>query len=261
MPTIERRRPAFSHDGTVPLLIAIALVALVAWSANADFGPAVKVRAHTLRVGRMLLRYSRRAPATTSYLFVVTVTAWVLATSSEELDDALLRSHSSNIAALAQSPIRGLVQSAFWVDGGAMFILAWVLGLLLMPVERWIGTTRWIVVFALGHAVTTLVVAGIMWSSIRAGWVHSGVRHVVDVGVSYGFAAIAGLLTYRLTKRAARAYVGVAFGLLLGLLAIDRDFTSLGHLIAFSIGLACYPLIDDEAVRARAHTPYFAVGD
>jgi hypothetical protein len=87
-----------------------------------------------------------------------------------------------------------------------MLVIAWVLGLMLVPVERWLGTRRWIAVFACGHVVTTLLVAAGMWVAIRMGWIHAGVRHVVDVGVSYGFGAVAGVMAHRLDRRLGRAY-------------------------------------------------------
>lgn len=247
------------HHRGMPLLIALVVVAGVGWAAHARFAPAVVLRERTLAVVGIVRRYVVHAPATMTYLFVVSVTAWVLATSEPEIDDALLQSHSSNLAALTQSPIRGLIQSAFWVDGTAMLVIAWVLGLALVPVERWLGTRRWLVVFALGHVVTTLVVAAIMWGAIRVGWIHAGVRHVVDVGVSYGFGAVAGVLTFRFSSRAGHVYALIVFVGLCVVLAVDRDFTSVGHIIAFAVGLGCVALTRNADMRVRARTPYFAL--
>jgi hypothetical protein len=194
-----------------------------------------------------------------TYLFVISVTGWVLATSEPGIDDALLRSHSSNLAALAESPVRGLIQSAFWVDGTGMLVIAWVLGLMLVPVERWLGTRRWIAVFACGHVVTTLLVAAGMWVAIRMGWIHAGVRHVVDVGVSYGFGAVAGVMAHRLDRRLGRAYAVIMLAGLVAVLGVERDFTAVGHIVAFAVGLGCVGLTRNADVRARAGTAYFSV--
>jgi Rhomboid-like protein len=193
--------------------------------------------------------YVRASPATFLYLLVIGTTSWVLATSGGRIDEALLRGHSSNLSELARDPVHGLVQSAFWVEGWPMFLVALALGVALAPVERWLGTPRWLLVFSLGHIVATLLVAGAIWGAIRLGQAPPGVRHVVDVGASYGFAAVAGVATYRLPLRAAGWYVASVVVALTVVLAVNRSFTDAGHLVAFAVGLACRPL----ARSARDH--------
>lgn len=149
------------------LLIVLGLVLVVVGGARLRLGPAVRAREATSQVWPVIKAYIAGSPATFLYLFVVTVTAWVLATSGPAIDEALLRQHSSNLAALAQSPMRGLIQSALWVEGIGMFLLAWALAALLAPVERWLGTPRWLAVFALGHVGTTPIVAASLWGAAR----------------------------------------------------------------------------------------------
>ncbi len=50
-----------------------------------------------------------------------------------------------------------------------MFLVALALGVALAPVERWLGTPRWLLVFSLGHIVATLLVADAIWGAIRLG--------------------------------------------------------------------------------------------
>ena len=183
-----------------------------------------------------------RAPATFAYLAVVTGTAVALAATRADVD-AVLRGRSSNLAALADSPPHGLIQSAFFVDGWPMLAVAAVLAVALAPVERWLGTPRWLAVFLLGHVVTSLAVAGAVWVAIAAGDASPGLRRMVDVGVSYGFAAVAGVLAYRMGRRQAVAYAVAGLAVLALVLAVHRTFTDLGHLLAFAVGLACLPLV------------------
>ena len=195
--------------------------------------------------------YVVSAPATFLYLLVIATTSWVLASSRDSVDAALLRGHSSNLSALAQDPLHGLVQSAFWVEGWPVFLAAAVLAIPLAPVERWLGTTRWVVVLAIGHAVTSLLVAGAIWTAIDSGHASPGLRNVVDVGASYGLAAVGGVAVYRLPRRLA---LPVAVGVLIVLAAVlgaERTFTDLGHVVAFVLGLACRPLTRSAAVRER----------
>lgn len=198
-----------------------------------------------------VVAYVASAPATFLYLLVIGTTSWVLESSREPVDDALLRGHSSNLAALAQDPLHGLVQSAFWVEGWPAFLAAAALGIALAPVERWLGTARWIVVFAIGHAVTSLLVAGVIWTAIDSGHASPGLRNVVDVGASYGLAAVAGVGVHRLPRRVAPPLAGAVLLVLAGVLAVQGTFTDLGHLVAFLLGLACLPLTRSAAVRAR----------
>ena len=207
------------------------------------------------RMGRRALPWIRAyvvaAPLTFLYLLVIATTSWVLGSSGGRIDEALLRGHSSNLSALAQDPIRGLVQSAFWVEGLTMFLIAVALGVALAPVERWLGSARWLAVFALGHVGASLLVAAAIWTAIDSGRAPPGLRQVVDVGASYGFAAVAGVAAHRLPRRLGLVYAVGVLVVLAGVLAVDRSFTDLGHVMAFAIGLACAPLTRSPAVGTR----------
>lgn len=182
---------------------------------------------------------------------MIGTTAWVLESSRAAIDEALLRGHSSNLAALAQDPLHGLVQSAFWVEGWPAYLAAAAMGIALAPVERWLGTARWVVVFAIGHAVTSLLVAGAIWTAIDTGHASPGLRDMVDVGASYGLAAVAGVGVHRLPRRLALPAAAGVLVLLAGVLAVQQTFTDLGHVIAFLLGLACLPITRSAGVRAR----------
>ena len=153
---------------------------------------------------------------------------------------------------------RVLVVSAFWLDGTEI-IAQWAMWaalfvVVLAPAERWLGTKRWIAVVAVAHIGTTLLIAGRLWLAIERGGQPAHLEHAVDVGVSYAFAGVLGVLTYRLPGRWRWPYaaaLGLAFS---GLLALDPDFTASGHLTALLIGFALYPVAAraNRAIEARA---------
>lgn len=228
------------------------LAALVALGARLRVAPAVRAR-RAVREGWAVARaYAATAPATFLYLLIVSVTAWVTATSPNHIADQLLVGHSSNLRALAAQPLKGLIQSAFWVDGGVMLAGAVVLAIALAPVERWLGTLRWIVVAATGHIVTTLLVALLISLAVDSGYADAGARSVVDVGVSYAFGAVAGVLTWRLAPRRRVPYVVVVLATLTLVLVVAPDFTAAGHIISVLVGLALVPITRGPGPLSRA---------
>lgn len=201
------------------------------------------------------LGYVRSAPATYVYLAVLFLTSWILETSSSRVADALLQERSTNLHHLARDPLRVLLSSAFWV-GSLSDWLAWVvlLSVFAAPVERWLGTTRTVLVFFIGHVGATLLTAAGLWAALHSDLVESSVVNARDVGASYGFAAVAAVLAYRLSGRRRLLYVAALFAVAGTSLALDHNFTDWGHLIAVMIGLACYPL-----ARPRREEPARAV--
>jgi Rhomboid-like protein len=205
--------------------------------------------------------FVRAAPATYTYLFVLLITAWVLQTSSPRIAQRLVLERSTNLHHLAHDPVRVLIASAFWV-AHAWEVLPWAVlfTLVLAPAEQWLGTARWAIVFAAGHIGATLLTAAGLWLAIRADAVDASAAHSADVGVSYGFLAIAGVLTYRLPRRWRPAYVLLLGGYILVAAFTRGTFTDAGHALALAIGLALYPVAQrvqqgHEAVTAAPDQP------
>lgn len=198
-----------------------------------------------------VVAYVRSAPGTYAYLFVLLITTWVLQTSSSRIADELLLERSTNLHHLARDPVRVLFASAFWV-GSAFELLGWVVlfSIFVAQVERWLGTARTAAVFFIGHVGATLVTALGLWVALRADLVVSSVADAEDVGASYGFAAVAAVLAYRLPRR--RLLYAVALAVFAATaLAVDTTFTNWGHLLALAIGFACYPLVPGRRRRTR----------
>ena len=193
---------------------------------------------------RRIVLYVRSAPFTYVFLFVLLITTWVYQTSRPSIARTLLLERSTNLEELGHDPMRVLAASAFWLSSSwELFVWLVLFSLVLAPVERWIGSARTALVFALGHAGATLLTAAGLWLAIHYGAVGGYVEHAIDVGVSYGFFAVAAVLAFRLSGRRRALYLAVLIAYLAVSAGVARDFTDLGHLVAFAIGLSLAPLV------------------
>ena len=113
--------------------------------------------------------------------------------------------------------------------------------------------------FATGHLGATLITAGGLLLAIHAGIVSHSQEGAIDVGVSYGFAAVAAVFTYRLTGRSRYAWGGVTASVVVLAAAVGRTFTDFGHLVAVLIGFAMWPLARRPTQQLEAGTPVWAV--
>lgn len=193
--------------------------------------------------GRGLLRWVRSAPGTHVWLGLIAADSLILATAPAYLREFLLHHNSSNLMELSAHPVRVLVVSALWIQRPPYLLLyAALYELIHAPAERWLGTARWLAVAAAAHIGATLVSQRAVQVGIRLGVLPVSLAHTVDVGVSYGLAGVAGVLTYRLPSHwrwLAAAGLLCLFGFPL---ATSRTYTDLGHFWALLIGLACYRL-------------------
>jgi uncharacterized membrane protein len=241
-------------------LIVIAVVfLLVDVALRRDWKWAIRLARNWALVKPDVFRYLRRSPATFSYLVVLSVTTWVLVGSSDRVTNLLLAEYSTNLHQLKINPVKVLIRSAFWAPGSAF--LAWVLlfALILAPAESWLGTRRWIVIFASGHVLATIGSAIALWFAIRYGWAAKSLQHTIDVGVSYGFASVAAVFTFRLPARWRWPWAASVLGIGVVALLVGQNFDDVGHLLAIAIGFAFYPITKGVAVRTRHATPIWSV--
>ncbi len=203
-------------------------------------------------------RYLKSAPGTYTYLFVLLITTWVLQTSSGKIADVLLLEQSTNLHQLFKDPMRVLFGSAFWVasTGELLFSLV-AFTLISASVERWIGTARTASVFFFGHVGATLVVAFWIWASLNFTVVRTPVISARDVGSSYGLAALAALLTFRIPNPKRWIYLGAVVLIIGTSLGLDPSFTSWGHAFAFALGLSSY-LFLPRRIRHRGKLKSFS---
>jgi hypothetical protein len=194
------------------------------------------------------MRGLRAAPLTAGYLLVLTATTALISFASADRDDRLLLAFSTNLHQLAHVPLRVIVGSAFWTTGWGE-LASWLVlfTIVVAPVERRLGWRRTLLVFAAGHVGATLVVAAGLTIAVHTGAVDPSVASTRDVGVSYGFFAVAALAGYLLRPTARVCYLATLLAYVILASTISHDFTDFGHLTAVVIGLACHPLARTRA--------------
>jgi hypothetical protein len=206
---------------------------------------------------RPVRSWIRSSPGTHVWLLVIAITSVIVVIAPEPVEHVLLHRNSSNIHELVKHPIRALISSAFWIANPASLVMYAVLfEVFHAPVERWLGTLRWVVIVATAHVVATLVSQRVLFTAIQDHRAPSSMTHVVDIGVSYGLAASIGVLTYRLPGPLKWIYLActVAF---FGLpLATGGTFTDLGHAIAVTVGLLAWPLTRHPAPHVSRETEH-----
>jgi len=189
---------------------------------------------------RTLRSYISEAPATTAYLAALMVTTATLANSSPHAVHWLVASASTNLHNMTIDPLRVLVVSAFWVQSTPwIWPMAPLTVAVLVPAERLLGTGRTLFVFAASHVGATALTVAAIGIGVDYGLLPHRLAYALDVGPSYGLAALGAVLATRLPRRRMRrAAIGA---LLLGLataVILGGDFTDAGHLLAALIGLA-----------------------
>ncbi|WP_256339093.1 rhomboid-like protein [Streptomyces sp. 2224.1] len=190
----------------------------------------------------------RSSPGTHIWLLVIGVTSLVIASASEGLGQFLIHRTSSNIHELNEHPLPSLLISGFWIERPSSFLLYVVMfELLHANVERWMGSMRWLLTVGGAHIAATLASQELVLLAIEGHRLPRSMTHVVDIGVSYGLAAAAGVLTYRLLPPWRYGYL-VAVLVFFGIpLTTGASFTDFGHAIALTMGLTAWPLTPSAA--------------
>jgi tRNA(Arg) A34 adenosine deaminase TadA len=199
--------------------------------------------------------YVRSAPLTYAWLVVLLATTLVQHSLSQRILRTLLQSTSTNLHHLASDPVRVLVNSLLWIDGSYWWPYVVIFTGFLAPAERWMGHLRWLAVGLVCHIGATALSEGYLYWTISEHHASPRLVDARDVGVSYFVVGIAGVLCYRVPRRWRWVYLGALVAIAVGALAIRFDFTSLGHLCALLLGLACYPLTRGLRTRQAAYTP------
>ncbi|MET9433589.1 rhomboid-like protein [Streptomyces sp. NPDC006551] len=185
----------------------------------------------------------RSSPGTHVWLLIIAITGLVIALSSDGLEHYLLHRNSSNLHQLSHHPVQALLGSAFWIENpSALLLYALLFEVFHAPVERWIGTPRWLLTVATAHVAATLISQKLVLEAIQDHDLPRSMAHVVDIGVSYGLAASAGILTYRLPRPWRRLYLAAAVAFFAVPLCTRQTYTDVGHALSLVIGLACRPL-------------------
>lgn len=187
-------------------------------------------------------RYVRRAPATFVWLLVLTVTTYVISRYTPEFRDRFLRQRSTNLHELSTHPIRVLISSALWIDGGGLWMYYILYNVFHVPVERMLGTSRWFVIVVASHVGATYLSEGAVYWEVRHGYLPRTAVFTLDVGVSYALAGVEAVLAYLIATPWSYWYAGLLVLYYGYHLLVGNTFTDLGHFSALMIGFACFPL-------------------
>ena len=220
---------------------------------------------HVRAAWEWLKAWAKLAPFATALSLLVVVHAWMLIGLSPRLRRGVLLTHSTTLANLKKEPLTVLFGSAMWTDVDELLFMALTAFIYLAPLERWIGTWRTVLAFLAGHIGATVLIA--LWIEETVVLTPEQDRvyaRTIDVGISYGAYACAALLAYRLRWPFRVSVWSLMLAYLLyqaSLKDFDAtiDYTPLGHLVAFGIGLALYPLTRTVRAKERRHDPWIKI--
>lgn len=172
------------------------------------------------------------------YSVVLLLSVIVVFTQPHSAATKAVLNSSTNLHNLQTKPVFVLLLSAFVVSSPwglwLLPVLIWVYG----AAQRWLGRSATVLVALFGHVFATVFVGALLTAGIAHHQLSRSIAREPDVGVSYGLAALGGLLVFRLPPGRRRVAIAVVTLPLLGLVAAARTFTDLGHLVAWGIGLA-----------------------
>ncbi len=151
--------------------------------------------------------YVRRAPGTFVWLAILFVTTVVMHHLSPQVLHDVLGDRSTNLHHLREDPIRVLVTSAFWIAGGTWIGYFLLFNLFHAPVERWLGTWRWLSVAVIAHVGATYISEGVLYLAIQHHRAPESAVNTLDVGVSYALAGVTAVLAYRIAPPWRYVYV------------------------------------------------------
>jgi len=202
----------------------------------------------------MLLRLFARLAlvrVTVAYAVIVTCVTVALYVLGPLVQDRVISHVSTNLHNLSHGHVGTLLDSAFVVDAGPIYV--WLPGLvcLLGVAELMWGSVRLVVSFAVGHVGATLLVAAGLTAAVELGWLPLSVSRAADVGMSYGAVAVLGSLTTAIPRRWRPTWIGWFLAIGAGVVAVGRDFTDVGHAVALILGM----LVSTRFGRPARWTP------
>ena len=179
-----------------------------------------------------------RFPTTWMFVGSVALATEILAALSKHEQRRLMLLTSTNLHGLAERPLLVLLGSVLWSTPSGLLTSLAPAAVVMSVVEWRIGSLRTLLVLAAGHIGATLLAASGIASGVQMGLLPGAAAHAIDVGVSYAIMAVLGFAVGLTVGRARLLVAGGMLGLLLTGVALDRDFTSFGHLFAALIGLS-----------------------
>ncbi|WP_067900691.1 rhomboid-like protein [Nocardia vaccinii] len=206
------------------------------------------------------LRRRHWLPVTVGYVVALAVVAVIYAKAGPGVQARILAETSTNLQNLRHGRIGTLLSSAFVIgDTDSTITNVPLLACLLALVELRFGARRAVWTFLAGHIGATLLVAVGLWVGISMQWLPGSLADSEDVGISYGAMTLFGSLIVIVPRRQ-RIPWAVAWLVIAMKGVVDiRDFTSVGHLLAYLIGTGIGVLMIARGRPAEYRMSWFDV--
>jgi hypothetical protein len=199
-----------------------------------------------------VLRRRHWLPVTIGYALALTVVTVVFARVRPDVQARVLADTSTNLHNLGHGHLGTLLSSAFVIgDTNSSLTSIPLLACLLALVELRFGAWHTVRTFLAGHIGATLLVAAGLWVAVLEHWQPDSIGVAEDVGISYGTMTLFGMLIVIVPARRR-----IPWALVWAVIAVkgvlnDRDFTSVGHLVSYGIGLLIGVIMLARGCRAR----------
>lgn len=202
-------------------------------------GPSASgLRASVTAAGRRLRELCRGRDVAIVYAVAVLVIGIVIAVQGPRELREIVEDSSTNLANMRRRPLTVLVASAFVVSPAWGLVIlvpvVWAYG----EVQRWLGRASAMIIGAFGHVGATLFVATLQATALTRNRAGFRIVHDADVGVSYGLAAVAGLLVAHFAPPWRHRYLILCVLVLAGQLVVVQGYTAVGHITAWVFGCA-----------------------
>lgn len=184
-----------------------------------------------------LLRALARIRVTVAYAVILTGVTTVLVALGPRVQNRVISHASTNLHNLSHGHLGTLFVSAFVIDAGPIYVWLPPLMCLLAIAELMWRSRRLVVAFAVGHIGATLLVAVGLTAAVELGWQSTDVTRATDVGMSYGASAVLGALSAAIPRRWRPAWTGWWVAVAAAVVAVNRDFTDVGHALALVLGV------------------------
>ncbi|HEY3611493.1 MAG TPA: rhomboid-like protein [Pseudonocardiaceae bacterium] len=230
-----------------------------------DAAPAPACRSVPARIGAFLrlLPSPRTTPFTFYYLIVLALTTLLLHYGRPTAVHRLLRLSSTDAVNLQHHPIQALLLSALWLQDAHWLVYAIIFTAVIAPLERRVGTRWTVLIFASGHVLASLATELPVLVAVRTHLLPIVDARLIDVGVSYGFFAVAGALLILLPTPARWWVLGllnasiVAIYLGMDPTSTDAVVTVAGHVLSLYIGmLGWLPWLRRRGLVASLRLPW-----
>ena len=184
-----------------------------------------------------LLRALARIRVTVAYAVILTGVSSVLVALGPRVQNRVISHASTNLHNLSHGHLGTLFVSAFVIEAGPIYV--WLPGLmcLMALAELMWRSRRLVVAFAIGHIGATLLVAVGLTAAVELGRLSTDVTRATDVGMSYGASAVLGALSAAIPSRLRPAWIGWWIAIAVAVVAVNRDFTDVGHGMALVLGV------------------------